>query len=97
MEVSFADEQLDRLEVDASYTAGHAPEVVRGFRKAIWAIRAAVDIRDLYKGGLRCEKLSGSRSGQLSVRLNKQWRLIFVIKSSTDGAYLEIIEIVDYH
>lgn len=97
MEVSFADEDLDRLEVDATFSCGFAPEIVRGYRKALWAVRAAIDIRDLYSGGLRCEKLAGDRAGQYSLRINKQWRLIFVIVTDADGTRLHMIEIVDYH
>jgi proteic killer suppression protein len=97
MEVSFADEDLDRLEVDVAFSGGFGSEVVRGYRKALWAIRAAADIRDLYRGGLRCEKLSGDRAGQFSVRLNKQWRLIFVVVTDAQGTHLEILEVVDYH
>ncbi|TIR44761.1 MAG: plasmid maintenance system killer protein, partial [Mesorhizobium sp.] len=53
MEIEFADDDLDKLEVDPRFNAGFGPEVVRGFRKALWALRAAVDQRDLYRGGLR--------------------------------------------
>jgi proteic killer suppression protein len=41
----------------------------------------------------RLEKLSGSRSGQWSIRVNDQWRICF---EWHDGhAYM--VEIVDYH
>ena len=63
MDVEFADPQLDRLEVDVRFQAGYGDAVVRGFRKAMQAIRAAVDERDLYASkGLRFEKLKGDRS-----------------------------------
>ncbi len=96
MEVEFADDALDRLETDASFTAGYGREVVRGFRKAMWSIRAAHDERDLYRGGLLMEKLQGSRSHQRSLRINKQWRLIIEI---VDGPprRIRVVEIVDYH
>lgn len=97
MEVEFDDDDLDRLDTDAAFTAGLGEPVVRGFRKALWAIRAATDIRDLYNGGLRCEKLQGDRAGQHSVRLNQQWRLIFEVVSDVTGTRLRILEIVDYH
>jgi len=97
MELEFADPDLDRLETDASFHAGFADEVVRGYRKALWAMRAATDLRDLYRGGLRCEKLQGDRLGQHSVRLNKQWRLVFRIVTDEGGSKARLIEIVDYH
>lgn len=41
----------------------------------------------------RLEKLKGDRDGQLSIRINDQWRLCFVWR---DGDVYEI-EIADYH
>jgi proteic killer suppression protein len=43
------------------------------------------------------EKLSGVREGQYSIRLDKQYRLIFTIERDQDGNYLLIIDLVDYH
>lgn len=94
LEVDFADDDLKRLERDASFSGGFGAEVVRGFRKAMQAIRAAVDVRDLYSGGLRTEKLKGGRSHQHSIRLNIQWRLIVEI---VNGVRIEVQSIEDYH
>ncbi len=41
----------------------------------------------------RLERLSGSRAGQYSIRINQQWRICFCWKD--DGPY--DVEIVDYH
>ena len=41
----------------------------------------------------RLEKLSGSRAGQYSIRINDQWRVCFTWKS---GEAFEV-EIADYH
>ena len=41
----------------------------------------------------RLEKLSGSREGQHSIRINNQWRICFEWREG--DAYL--VEIVDYH
>jgi proteic killer suppression protein len=43
--------------------------------------------------GNRLEKLSGSRTGQYSIRVNEQWRICFIW--TEDGP--EQVEIVDYH
>lgn len=43
--------------------------------------------------GNRLESLAGNRSGQHSIRINKQWRICFVWTS--EGA--KAVEIVDYH
>lgn len=96
--VDFADERLRRLEVEPGYTAGFAPNIVRGYRKAMQAIRAAMDERDLYAmRGLRFEKLQGKRAYQHSMRLNDQWRLILELRSDARGKQVWIINIEDYH
>ena len=41
----------------------------------------------------RLERLRGDRSGQYSIRINRQWRICF--RWSDDGPY--DVEIVDYH
>ena len=43
--------------------------------------------------GNRLERLRGDRSGQYSIRINRQWRVCF--RWDEDGPY--DVEIVDYH
>ena len=98
MEVEFDDGNLDRLETDAQFTAGHAQEVVRAYRKRMQQIRAFRDERDfLSVRSLNFEKLKGNREGQHSIRLNLQWRLILEIRGDHPCKVIGIIEIVDYH
>lgn len=98
MQIEFGDENLDRLEIDPTAGGEYPQAVVRGFRKAIQAIRAAADERDLYQSrGLRFEKLQGKRQSQHSFRLNGQWRLIVVLEGKGEEKKVRVIEIVDYH
>ncbi|MCV0424684.1 MAG: type II toxin-antitoxin system RelE/ParE family toxin [Roseibium sp.] len=99
MDVEFADDNLDRLETDARYSAGFDQAIVKGFRRRMQNIRAATDERDLYAiKGNRFEKLKGTRSGQCSLMVTGNWRLIVELKSSPNkGTIVRIIEIVDYH
>lgn len=98
MEVEFADDDLDRLEVDLQFTAGFAREIVRGFRKAMFLIRAAPDERDFYRlKGLHFEKLEGGRAHQRSVRLNKQWRLVLEFVGQAPNKVVRVVCIEDYH
>lgn len=98
MEVEFDDPDLDHLETDPRFTLGMAPGIVRGFRKAMQAIRAAHDERDLYASrGLGFEKLKGKRAHQHSLRLNKQWRLIVELKDWQKSKKVRVIGIEDYH
>jgi proteic killer suppression protein len=98
MDVEFDDEDLDRLETDARFTADYSQEVVRAYRRRIQQIRAIHDERDLYAiKSLHCEKLKGNREGQHSIRLNLQWRLIFELRGSHPCKIIGIVEIADYH
>lgn len=98
MEVEFDDDDLDRLETDARFTAGLSQEIVRAFRKRMQQIRAFKDERDFQAvRSLYFEKLKGNREGQHSIRLNLQWRLILEIRGDHPCKIIGIVEIVDYH
>ena len=93
MDVTFKDQSLDRLETDASFSAGLGSVVVKAYRRAMQHIRAAADERRSF----RFEKLKGDRAGQFSMRLNDQWRLIVELHGEGRNKKVQIIEIVDYH
>ena len=98
MEVEFADESLDRLEIDLQFTAGFDGGTIKGFRKTMQIIRAAPDERDFYAmKGLHFEKLEGKRSHQRSMRLTKQWRLILELTGEAPNKIVRVIGIEDYH
>ncbi|MDR5748743.1 type II toxin-antitoxin system RelE/ParE family toxin [Caballeronia sp. LZ029] len=98
MEVEFDDDALDRLETEATFTAGFAQEIVRAYRRRMQQIRAANDERDFYAlKALHFEKLRGNRDGQYSIRLNKQWRLILELRGGHPCKVVALVEIVDYH
>ena len=62
--------------------------------RRLTVLDSAKTLRDL--SGLRSnrlESLSGERSGQYSIRINRQWRVCFRWKD--DGPF--DVEIVDYH
>ena len=96
MRVRFESEVLDRLETDQTFDGGYGREIVRGFRKAMQAIRAARYEPDLYQmKSLRFEKLKGTN--ERSMRLNKQWRLILRIEESEPTNVVVVVRIEDYH
>jgi proteic killer suppression protein len=98
MDVTFKDQSLDRLETDATYSAGFSDAIVKAYRKAMQHIRAATDERTLYtRRSFHFEKLAGNRKGQHSMRLNDQWRLIVEIRGEAPKKTIHVIEIVDYH
>jgi toxin HigB-1 len=98
MDVEFADDKYDRLEVDPHYLGGFSAAVVSLYRRRMQAIRAAVDERAFYAlKSLHFEKLQGDRSHQRSMRLNRKWRLILELIKREDGTVVVVVSIEDYH
>jgi toxin HigB-1 len=46
--------------------------------------------------GWHDEPLKGDRKGQRSIRLNKQWRAIYLIKDDGEIEFIEIIEVTPH-
>lgn len=98
MDARFKNGDLDRLETDPNFDAGYSEAIVKAFRKRMQQIRSAVDERDFYAiNSLNFEKLSGARSHQHSMRLNKQWRLILEFEGEGVSKVVFVIGIEDYH
>jgi len=97
MELVFRNDDLDRLETDASFDGGYQPGVVKAFRKRMQQIRAALDERDFKQKSLRFEKLKGNRAHQYSMRLNDQWRLILEFEGRGRDKIVVVVGIEDYH
>jgi proteic killer suppression protein len=98
LRVEYGDEEMRRLAEDAAFVPkGWSRDVIKAYRKTIQRILAARDERDLYAlRGLRLEQLRGDRTGQHSMRLNDQFRLIVTFKTSGERVTV-IVEVVDYH
>lgn len=98
MEVEFEDDELDDLETNPRATGGLPQGAVKGYRKAIQAIRAAIDERDLYAlRGLRFKKMEREREGQYSLRCNDQYRLFVRFTSTGAKKKVVVIEVTDPH
>jgi len=78
-------------------------EFVRAFQsfenqaaKRLAILDAATSLNDLRAlGSNRLEALIGDRAGQLSIRINRQWRICFEWPDKAAGP--SRVEIVDYH
>lgn len=69
-------------------------EIQERAREKLRMIHRAIRIEDLRQPpGNRLEALRGRRAGQWSVRINRQWRVVFEFR---DGDAYEV-EITDYH
>ncbi len=63
-------------------------------RRKLVMLAAAETLRDLrYPPGNRLEALMGDRVGQISIRVNQQWRLCFVWRDNS----AQDVELTDYH
>lgn len=78
------------------------PALVKQFVKTIKYLIQAQKIEELLQfKGLQYEKLEHDRKGQSAVRINDQYRLIFIEKMDESDppkvVLLQIEEITDYH
>lgn len=63
-------------------------------RRKLRMLNNSVDINDLrIPPSNRLEKLSGNLKEFYSIRINNQWRIIFIWKNGNAGE----VEIIDYH
>lgn len=84
----------------ATFAEGQFVREFHGFArqayKRLEILDAATSITDLAAlPSNRLEVLKGGRSGQLSIRINRQWRICFEWPDGAKGP--SNVEIVDYH
>jgi toxin HigB-1 len=86
---------IERLEnFCAALFKAIAPNLHQLAWRKLAILNATEQLKDLrVPPGNRLEKLSGSRAGQYSIRINDQWRLCFEWR---EGNAYEV-EITDYH
>ncbi len=81
MDIIFQNQLLADLYEDKKVTDKRFrlnPTLVKQYVKTVNKLSAVNRIEDMYiLTSLNCEKLSGDREGQSSVRINDQFRLIF--------------------
>jgi len=66
----------------------------RAARRKLLYLHDAVELRDLrVPPGNRLEPLKGDLAGFHSIRINDQWRVVFMWNSGSPGE----VQIVDYH
>lgn len=90
---SFGDKDTERIWHE-QYVKRIDRTLQRAVLRKLELIHAANDVEDLrIPPGNRLERLVGDRRGQLSIRVNAQWRICFVWRAG--GA--DNVELVDYH
>jgi toxin HigB-1 len=99
MDVIFADPVLALIETDEAGNTKLPVAVIKSTRRKLTVLRAAPDDRSLRNWkSLHYEKLKGDREGLRSLRLNDQFRMVFVLdEGAKPQATVTIIGIEDYH
>ena len=98
MEVEFQDKRLALIETDRAAETKLPISVINACRQKLVVIRAAPDVRTLRNWkSLHYEKLRGERSGQRSIRINRQWRLVFTLDQESEPPKLTVLAVEDYH
>ena len=98
MRFEFRDKDLLLLYTEEKNAHRYPSGIVEAFFEVMAIIENPTSEADIraFKS-LHFEKLTGNREGQVSLRLNKQYRLIVQIEKDEQGKLLWIIEINDYH
>ena len=98
IEIEFRDKTLALIETERAAETRLPISVINSLRDKLVVIRAAPDERTLRNWkSLHYEKLSGDRSGQRSIRINKQWRLVFTLDTECAPNKMTILAVEDYH
>ena len=98
MKFTFKTRKLLQLYEEEKGAANYDAGAVTAFFEVMTLIDGAPDERTLYDlKSLHFEKLKGKRKHERSLRLNKQWRLIVEVLKDSEGNYLLIKDIEDYH
>jgi plasmid maintenance system killer protein len=110
LDISFATDRLRRNMNDgSSLLRAYGSERAKALQRRLSDLDAALVLEDMRSSAGRCEELIGNRKGQLSVRLDANYRLIFepaddppALKEDqgidwSQVRAVRILEVVDYH
>ena len=92
---SFVDKETEKI-FNQQFSKKLPTNIQKVALRKLMMIDAAEKLSDLkIPPANHLESLSGDRLGQWSIRINEQWRVVFV--PSSDGKNYDNVEIVDYH
>lgn len=93
MIATFSDKETERI-WRREFSKKLPTDIQRVAYRKLMMVHAAHELDDLkIPPANRLEKLSGSREGQYSIRINQQWRICFEWQNGNATQ----VEIVDYH
>lgn len=101
MKVAFKSKELEDLYItpiiEIKGKQKFSKNVIKQYQAKVRILTIIENLKELYSfRSLKFESLSGKRKGQFSIRLNKQFRLIF-IELVDNTIELEIIEISKHY
>jgi proteic killer suppression protein len=98
MEIEFDDDDLALICTDQAHKLGLPIGVIKSARRKILLLQSAPDERTLRNWkSLNYKQLGGNRKGQKQIRLNDQYRMVFLLDASKTPPVATIIEIGDTH
>ena len=91
---SFKDDRARAIHIGKHPGKGFPSDLIRVAKRKLAMLDNAFALSDLrFPPGNRLEALSGDRQGQQSIRVNDQFRLVFVWTQTGPAE----VEFVDYH
>lgn len=98
MRIEFKDPKLALIRTDRAIETKLPIAVIKSCREKLILLEAALDDRVLRNWkSLEYKKLEGERLGQRQIRLNKQYRVIFILDDSQLPPVVQILEVDDIH
>lgn len=93
MIISFASKETENI-WNGEFVRGLPPEIQNTGRRKLRMLNNSSDLNDLkIPPSNSLEKLSGDLKSYYSIRINKQWRIIF----KWNGNNASYVKITDYH
>lgn len=98
MRVEFANDHLRRILASDAHTLGLPIAVIKAARKKLLLMENAKDERDLRNwASLNYKKLKGDQMERRTVRINDQYRIVFVLLEDEHPPAIRVLEIGDTH
>ena len=98
MKIIFRDSRLALIRTDRAGEIRLPAPVIKSCGDKLNLLEAAPDERTLRNWkSFHYKKLQGDRNGQRAIRINDQYRLIFLLDNSQSPPAVIVLDVEDYH
>ena len=97
MVIEFQDARVALVETNRAAESRYPIEVINSLRQKLVVIRAAPDERTLRNWRSLHYEMLERPGDQRSIRINKQWRLVFTIDTKSRPNRITVLGVEDYH